>query len=681
MEGRFLMSKRTKAKTLLLEYSDLAKIWQIKSMRLAMLGVLALPLMYSFIYLWAFFDPYENIKYLPVAVVNEDVGVHTEEHELEVGKELVEELQGNSKVKWDFVSRSQMDQGFKEGKYALAVIIPKDFSEKALTVDSPKPLQSMIEYRSDPSQNYLTSRMGNSIIQGLKADLGNQLTKGFLEEVFAGIRESKEKLQEAADGAQSLADGTKKAQDGANTIVSKTKLLQDGANRVAEGNQILASKLQQKVREIQEKLAKLPVSWNEVKALQTKIHEINKQIQEAAKKPSSQPVDISGLKNQLEESRRLQQQANQTLDSILKDHPELANEGNVKKLKETLSTLQQQSEGNKEHLNLIAKESGKTPSLPSLQEFATYSQQLTNLMDQKIQELEKGNRELQELLKGSQQLAKGSSQVAQGISKLQDGQQKLANGLGEINDGQHRLASGLQDGVEKAEEALVSENEKESVMSDPVAVKEKELHKVPNYATGFAPYFLSLSLWVGAMILFTIFDIFQFHTKIAHRPVRLGMVSLVGMLQAVITSLALTAGLGINVELPIWLYVFTMLMGVTFIALNQMLVTYLGNVGRFLAILILMLQLASSGGTYPIELSPELIQMIHPYLPMTYTVHGLREILSSGNEMAVYHDSLILLGYFTAAVILTQLGGRYLIPAIKKKKKSNDEPSAQVVAG
>lgn len=675
------MSKRTKVKTLFLEYSDLAKIWDIKSMRLAMLGVLALPLMYSFIYLWAFFDPYENIKYLPVAVVNEDVGVHTSEHDLEIGKELVEELQGNSKVKWDFVSRTQMDQGFKEGTYALAVIIPKDFSEKALTVDSPKPLQNMIEYRSDPSQNYLTSRMGNSIIQGLKADLGNQLTKGFLEEVFAGIRESKEKLQEAADGAQSLADGAKKAKDGANTIVSKTKLLQDGANRVAEGNRILATKLQQEVQKLQEKLAKLPVSWNEVKALQTKIHDINKQIQEAAKKPSNQTVDLADMKNRLEESRRLQLQANQTLDTILKEHPELSSEENIKKLKDTLFTLQQRSEGNQEQVNLLAKDLGNTSTLPSLQEFASYSQQLTNHIDQTIREIETANRKLQEVVSGTQQLAKGSSQVAEGISKLQDGQRQLANGLGKIDNGSHRLASGLQDGVDKAEEALVSENEKESVMSDPVQVKEEEMHKVPNYATGFAPYFLSLSLWVGAMILFTIFDIFQFQSKIAHRPVRLSMVSLVGMLQAIITSAALTIGLGIQVELPIWLYVFTMLMGVTFIALNQMLVTYFGNVGRFLAILILMLQLASSGGTYPIELSPELIQMIHPYLPMSYTVHGLRAVLSSGNEIAVYHDSLILLGYFTVAVILTQLGGRYLIPAIKKKKKSNTVQSNELVVG
>lgn len=651
-------------------------------MRLAMLGVLALPLMYSFIYLWAFFDPYENVKYLPVAVVNEDMGVHTTEHDLEVGKELVEKLQGNSKVKWDFVNRSQMEQGFKEGTYALAVLIPKDFSEKALTVDSPKPLQSMIEYRSDPSQNYLTSRIGNSVIQSLKTDLGNQLTKGFLEEIFAGIRNSKEKLQEAADGAQSLAEGAKKAKDGANTIVSKTKLLQDGANQVAQGNQILASELQQEVQKLHEKLAKLPVSWNDVKALQTKIHDLNKQIQEAAKQPTSNhTAGLTDIKNRLEEDSQLQQQANQTLDSILKEHPELASGESSKILQDTLSTLQQHNKQNQEQLNQLSKELGNTPSFPSIQEFATYSQQLTNQMDQKIQDVETANRKIQKVMQGAQQLAKGSNQVAQGIGRLQEGQQQLASGLGKIDDGSHRLASGLQEGVDKAEEALVSETEKESVMSDPVQVKEEEIYKVPNYATGFAPYFLSLSLWVGAMILFTIFDLFQFQSKIPHRPARLGMVSLVGMLQAVITSAALTIGLGIDVELPIWLYLFTMLMGVTFIALNQMLVTYFGNVGRFLAILILMLQLTSSGGTYPIVLSPELMQMIHPYLPMSYTVHGLRSILSSGNEITVYYDSLILLGYFTVAVTLTQLGGRYLIPAIKKKRKNNlVSPTPIVVA-
>ncbi|SFX31729.1 putative membrane protein [Thermoactinomyces sp. DSM 45891] len=671
------MMKRKKAKALLLEYSDFAKIWQIKSMRLAMLGVLALPLVYSFIYLWAFFDPYENVKYLPVAVVNEDVGVHKSDRTVEAGNKIVDKLKDNSKVKWEFVNRKQMEEGFKDGTFALALIIPKEFSEKALTVDSPEPLQSLIEYRSDPSQNYLTSRLGNSVVQTLKTDIGNQLTKEFLTEMFAELHKSTDKLQEAADGAQKLTDSIQKAKDGTETMIAKTEVLKDGAQKVAAGNAKLVSKLHQTVKDLEEALKGYHITWDNMKKAQDFLHKINDNIQKD-KSNIYKAETFDKITKRLKDAQKLQEQARQKLDILIKEHPELAKDPNTKKLIDIHSELQQLNVGSQSEASKMEEEIKKLASSSSYKDFASNFQGLTSAVDIEITKLEEKKNKIPEGLKQVQELADGSAKVAQGVTKLQkEGLGDLSKGLGRIiNEGSDRLASELQDGVDKAKESLVADTEKGSVMSDPVHVKENELHKVPNYATGFAPYFLSLSLWVGAMILFTIFDIFQFSSKISYRPVRLGMVSIVGMIQAVITSLALTQGLGIKVELPIWLYVFTMLMGVTFIAINQMLVTYLGNVGRFMAIVILMFQLASSGGTYPIELSPDFIQMIHPFLPMSYTVHGLRAILSSGNESVVYHDALILLGYFVGAVILTQIGGRYL----GKKKAAKQESSMQSLA-
>ncbi|TCP70197.1 YhgE/Pip domain-containing protein [Baia soyae] len=672
------MSKRKNAKALLLEYSDFAKIWQNKSMRLAMLGVLALPLVYSFIYLWAFFDPYENVKYLPVAVVNEDVGAHKSDRTVEAGKKIVDKLKDNSKVKWEFVNREQMEKGFKDGSYALALIIPKDFSEKALTVDSPEPLQSLIEYRSDPSQNYLTSRLGNSVVQTLKTDIGNQLTKEFLTEMFAELHKSTDRLQEAADGAQTLSDKIQEAKDGTDTIVAKTELIKNGAKEVASGNAKLVSTLQQTIKEVEEGLKKLDITEDNIKKIQSKVHEYNDLIQKKEDKiDNGERKDLFPVIKGLKEEFQLQGKASQNLDDLIKKHPDLANEPSVKSLQDTLHLLQERNTGSQNEANKLDKQLKELSSPSSYKEFAKSFQTLTTSFDAEIAKLEEKKRKIPEGLKKAQELADGSAKLADGVTQQKAGLEKLSKGLDKIiNEGSDRLASELQDGVDKAKESLVADTEKESVMSDPVDVKENELHKVTNYATGFAPYFLSLSLWVGAMILFTIFDIFQFSSKISYRPVRLGMVSIVGMIQAVITSLALTQGLGIKVELPIWLYVFTMLMGVTFIAINQMLVTYLGNVGRFMAIVILMFQLASSGGTYPIELTPDFFQMIHPFLPMTYTVHGLRAILSSGNEAVVYHDALIVLGYFVGAVILTQIGGRYL----GKKKAAKQESSMKPLA-
>jgi putative membrane protein len=107
-------------------------------------------------------------------------------------------------------------------------------------------------------------------------------------------------------------------------------------------------------------------------------------------------------------------------------------------------------------------------------------------------------------------------------------------------------------------------------------------------------------------------------------------------------------------------------MSITFVALNYMLNALLGNVGRFLSIVILMLQLASSAGTYPVELLPAFFRSIHAYLPMTYSVQGLRAILSSGNLDTVVRCAHVLLGFLTAAVLLAQFHLQFGKPWMKK---------------
>lgn len=720
LSRRSQFMKRSTSKSLLLEYSDLARIWSIKKMRLAMLGVLALPLVYSFIYLWAFYDPYENVKYLPVAVVNEDQGVHDSKHDLEAGDKLVDKLKSNSKVKWEFVTASQMEKGFDEGKYALGVVIPSDFSQKVITVDSPEPLRNTLEYHYDASTNYLSTRIGNSVIQSLKTDLGNELTKGFLEEIFKGLDESTAKLEEAADGASKLKDGSEEAQNKSGLIADKTGQLKNGADQVHQGNKQMETKLvefRNGINQISDAIdqlqngseqidSQLQPKITKVKQVQKKIHQINDEIQKIANQPVK--FDSTTLKNQIDklqvkidETKKQNAEAKAHLESLIAKNPDLANDPATQQLKESLSVIGSEQQSADQKLgNLSPEEIQK--EITQLTEwkrgFAEAAQSITNTVDQQVESIvalgdginkingglekvQKGQDKLETganlLVEGAGKLDTGSGLVASNLELLQDGQEKLTNGLGKIADGSGKLEDGLKDGVEKAKDSLVAKDQKEDVMSNPVDVKEKELHPVPNYATGFAPYFISLSLWVGAMILFTIFDLFHLSDKIPNRPVRLPLISMIGIIQAVITSAALTLGLGIDVQLPGWLYLFTILMAVTFISINQLLVTYFGNVGRFLAIVILMFQLASSGGTYPVELTPSLIQSIHPYLPMSYSVHGLRAILSSGNATVAYEDSIYLLIYFLVSVTLTQIGARYVMPYLKEKlKRKNKEDVA-----
>ncbi|GER68275.1 hypothetical protein BpJC7_26490 [Weizmannia acidilactici] len=197
------------------------------------------------------------------------------------------------------------------------------------------------------------------------------------------------------------------------------------------------------------------------------------------------------------------------------------------------------------------------------------------------------------------------------------------------------------------------------MMADPVSLNTTHYDRVPNYGTGFTPYFLSLGLFVGALILTIVYPLVEsagipkngfswFFSK-------LNVLLMVSILQSVIADTIILAGVGIHVKnVPLFI-LFSILTSLTFMALIQFLVTYLQNPGRFLAIVILILQLTSSAGTFPLEVIPKFIQWFNPLRPMTYSVRGFKAVISSGDYCAMWQNAGILLIYIIAAELLTLL--------------------------
>jgi putative membrane protein len=161
------------------------------------------------------------------------------------------------------------------------------------------------------------------------------------------------------------------------------------------------------------------------------------------------------------------------------------------------------------------------------------------------------------------------------------------------------------------------------------------MNHVPNYGSGLAPYFISLSLFVGALMLSVIFPMFN----PASEPKngfswflgKAGVILAVGIGQALLVDAVLLLGLGLEVKSVPYFIMLSIITSWTFLAIIQFLVTALDNPGRFLAVIILILQLTGSAGTYPIELGPKFLQQISHYLPMTYTISGFRAVISSGD--------------------------------------------------
>ncbi len=254
----------------------------------------------------------------------------------------------------------------------------------------------------------------------------------------------------------------------------------------------------------------------------------------------------------------------------------------------------------------------------------------------------------EELSGGVTQLADGTTQIVDGAGKLTDGAEQLSSGNSQLADGTHELAGKLGDGAKQA--TSVNANEKTYEMfAAPVKVKNEKINEVPNYGTGFAPYFLSLGLFVGALMLSIVFPLRDPvsipKSGLSWFTSKFSVISIVGMIQALLAVSILIFGLGIRVQSVPLFILFAIVTSLTFITLIQVLVTTMGDVGRFVAILVLIFQLTTSAGTFPLELIPGFLQHFNTFLPMTYTVQGFKQVISSGDFSFMWQNVGILVGF------------------------------------
>jgi putative membrane protein len=253
-----------------------------------------------------------------------------------------------------------------------------------------------------------------------------------------------------------------------------------------------------------------------------------------------------------------------------------------------------------------------------------------------------------DLSTGMGQLTAGADSITSGSAQLVDGSKQLNDGTVKLSDGAKKMAEKLKDGAKNAAK-LHSDHKTYDMMADPVKLNTNTINPVTNYGTGFTPYFLSLGLFVGAMLLSIVFPMsepaivpasgFNWFTS------KLVILAGIGIIQALIADSIILSVLHLHVDSVTNFVSFSIITSLTFVTLIQLLVTMFADAGRFLAIIILILQLTTSAGSYPIELIPKVLQPLNAYLPMTYAIRGFKSIISGGVQGTVWHYIMILVGY------------------------------------
>jgi putative membrane protein len=708
--------------------NELLGILHNRKLLIAVIGVMTVPLLYSGTYLWAFWDPYGHLDKLPVAVVNNDQGAAYNGSKLEIGKDLVKELKNKKSFQWKFVSEKEADKGLKNQSYYIKVEIPKDFSEDATTLQSDNPKKLTLIYTPNEGYNYLSAKIGDSAIEKIKEEVSSTVTKTYAKSMLQNIKDVANGLAKAGNGAASLNDGTvqvdsgaKKLEENLKTLATKSvafsegtvsaqtgsKQLQDGLTQFGTGLGQMkdgTSQLLTGAQRSQEGATQLSTGLGEAATKMPDLQSGSQQVADGtAQLTSAMDQWNQGATATKLGAESLNQGLQQTLDKVSQMAAATTDETQKAQLETLQQTLAQLTAGSKGVADGVGKLSETAGTLSQASEnLSAGASQLNAGQDQLaggINQLASGAKDLaggqaqlttglstlndkiglamngfSGITSGSSNLTSGLNQLAAGSEQLQSGTSQLANGSSDLENGVSKLSSGskelkdqLQSGAKDAS-GVKANNNVYDMFSKPVSLKTSRLNHVPDYGTGFAPYFLSLSLFVGALVLSVIFPMLE----PAGEPKsgfgwfagKLGVILTVGLAQALLADVILLKVLGLEVKsvpLFIMLSIFT---SWTFFAIIQFLVTVLENPGRFLAIIILVLQLTSSAGTYPIELSPSLLQTINHFMPMTYAVSGFRAIISTGDFSFMWRnigfESIFFIGFL--ALTLT-----FFLTKFKKK--------------
>lgn len=679
--------------------------------------VLLIPLIYSFFYLKSYWNPYGNLSDMRIAVVNLDSGKDGSNE----GNEFVKSLKESDTFNIQEVSEAEAEDGMKKGDYYATIKIPENFTECLKSASSEDKQIATVTYSPNQATNYLATQIVNSAVKTIQLNLQSKVDKEIIAELSNKLNEVPNSLQTISDGAdsilngaESLDSGIKQISDGTNKLSNSYSEFNAGVQSACSGSENLQSGIAQvssgvanlqagsqnldgAIDQINSGIDGMSANGAEsVTALATGVNRLN----ENAGKLNSYATDGANLSKSLATDvnvyvgnvNAMQQELQALLTNSTVSSEEVKNV--LAKYSPTLSEKSSIAETSKK----LAQNDGVASAYASgvykgtselLQKSSGLTQMFQGVQGLKLAlaEVKKGTTTLKNgtntLANGTQTLANGSATLTSGLAKLNSSSNQIDNAIKTINtgvssasDGSTQLVDGVQtfktsinEGMETTKKQLKSLDGIEEFGEKPINFETEEYGKVDSYGIAFTPLFLCIGLWVGALMAYVVlyydhderFGILGITSK--NKILQNVIYIAIGAVEGLVTGILLKAGLGYTVENMALYYGASILIGITFMSIIQFLIRNFGDIGKFLALIVLVLQLAAAGGTFPIETIDKGFQAISPYLPMTYSIKLLREILvpTATNFKVQYIGILIGISVVTFAIT-------GVVDIIKKRK-------------
>ena len=699
--------------------NDIKEVFRKTNTWIIIVGLIFLPSMYAWPNILSSWDPYGHTNNIKVAVTSEDDGATVDGKELNLGKSLVEGLKNNKNLDWQFVSnKQQAEDGVRIGDYYASIVVPKNFSQDMTSVSRTEPKRATIEYTVNEKINAISPKITNS---GASA-IANNISKNFVETangiIFEKLHEAGVKFEENLPSIEKAKEEIFKLNDNFSTyestlseLIGKVEygynILNNVQNtlpeidRVATNSIMIADKAGITINNIQgfnERL--LPIINNHLNVVEEVSKEANVIAKELQQKPDK-TEEIKARQKALDNRLQASTERLQLVKNIFEYFNKLSSERLFNNQLERVTTLSNDITTIKEVNNNIYNKMDHYDEIADTvkEEFVNKSARVNEVSSNMNSKL---NVEVAPLI--SQVLSKAEVNIdkvsgiisgAQGElpaveRKLSETEVKISNAYGKLLSLQAQMPSvkskiqKLTDEIKKADSEIdknqlfnllkVDYKQQAEFFANPVKLQENKLYHIENYGSAMTPFYTVLSIWVGSLLMSSLLTTKVEDEEKKYKPYqkyfgRGLLFVIISLFQTLIITLGDMYVLGTQATSPYRFVLYALLISLLFSSIIYTIVCILGNVGKAVCIVLLVLQLGSSGGTFPIQMTSEFFQALYPKVPFTYSIGLLREAVGGVYIPAVERDIKILFIY----LIIVLVGGAILVSLKARSAKLSRE--------
>lgn len=673
--------------------------------KLALAFITLIPLLYGGIYLHANWDLYTHIGDIKVAVVNQDRPVSFQGKSIHGGQDFVSTLKSQPVFDWQFLDdEDAAEEGLREGHYYMVVKVPADFSANLVSASNLKPARAVLSLHRDDGNGFIIGSLTGKAEDALGKALDSAVATTYFQALFGSLEKIRTGMATAADGAAQLdtnlakaADGVHQVNQGVTGAVGQNTAMNAAITQTSNGIAATSKGIDEVtagIDAIQQGADAVVASGasavTTITQLNAGVSPLISYVDATAPGVVKSSTDLGTTSGTLAGTTATTMGTNladtsAALDALVAGHPELGADPALTRLRQRLATAAQTATTVKtQAADLVNLSSAvrnalapaqltqiNTTAKNALKNAEANAQQTGNGVDQVrngIRQTRAGAADVRAGLTqvstaGRQMLSAGSSALG-GLVTLSNALGQLDTAMPQLSAGAHKLAGGLQDGVKQIPQLNEDErNTLSSVMATPVDVQQRVDHDARYYGRGLAPFFFSIALWIAGVSSYLVLRTTSGRALSSRagswRVALAGFAPLatVGVVGALLMGLGVWVLLGLDPVHPGLFLFLLVLSALTFLSLAHWLRLWLGSPQTALFLILLIMQLPASGGTFPVSMLNSFYQGFATVAPMRYTVDAFRVVISGG-QMDIFWRSVALL---TLSLVISLILIRHLV--------------------